>query len=466
MASAKLLVVLSAALLLSLACAQNTTVNSTLLNATAPVNATTPVNTTAPVITPVPVNATVPPAANSTNASLPSNATLAIYRAVRSQGLALLGAISNGNIVGVSNYVTPDVQLVLPNTTAPVLLSNVTTLLPFFTLLTPPAGSNVTVNNVSELYFYVIDSTNVLTVYEVTAGQLGNVFITGFWQLLNSTTSPNGTWAVAYASITPAPNGTFIPQTLPVFAATPNVTINSTAGNITATPLNASIPTNVTIEAAVVAASNGLQGAFSNASLSPANVTSQYFAPFFQVVLPTLKSPTVLNLTDPVIVTFFNLLRGRNATGNAAAQTLVSYKQLNNQSAILTTLVPALPSIGDVYVIQLWQLLNASTGSNTTTGVNTTIPTNTTTAPLARTWQLTFASVNLAPNSAAPGPVVAGAPVSAPAPAPVQAASTEAPISTTANAPAATTSTVAGGPAFAPIASTPTSTPTSTPAST
>lgn len=112
-----------------------------------------------------------------------------------------------------------------------------------------------------------------------------------------------------------------------------------------------------------------------------------------------------------------------------------------------------LAQIGDVYVIQLWQYLNASTGSNTTTGVNTTIPTNTTSAPLARTWQLTFASVNLAPNSAAAGPIAAGAPVSAPAPAPVQATSTEAPAATTANAPAATTSTAAGGPVFAPVPS-------------
>ncbi|GAQ86923.1 hypothetical protein KFL_003200150 [Klebsormidium nitens] len=452
MASAKLLFVLSAALLLSSACAQlNTTANSTLLNGTAPLNATTPVNTTAPVITPVPVNATVPPAANSTNASLPSNATLAVYRAVRSQALALIGAFSAGNFSGVASYLSPDVQLVLPNTTAPVTLNNVTALLPFISLLTPPAGSNVTVNNVSDLYFYTVDSTNVLTVFEATLGQLGNVYITGFWQLLNSTTSPNGTWVVALASMTPAPSGPFISQTLPVFAATPNVTISS---NVTTAPQNTSIPTNLTIEATVVSVSNGLQAAFSNASLSPVNVTSQYFAPFFQVVLPTLPSPTPLNLTDPIILTFFNLLQGRNATGNAAPQTVVSYKQLNNQSAILTTLVPALPSIGDVYVIQLWQLLNASTGSNTTTGVNTTIPTNTTTAPLAQTWQLTFASVNLAPNSAAPGAVVAGAPVSAPgsapAPAPTQGASTEAPAATTANAPAATTSTAAGGPAFAP----------------
>jgi hypothetical protein len=380
-----------------------------------------------------------------------------------------LGAFSNGSFSQVASYVSQDVQLVLPNTTAPVTLTNVTTLLRFVSLLTPPAGSNVTVNNVSDLYFYAVDSTNVLTVFEATLGQLGNVYITGFWQLQNSTTSPNGTWVVALASMAPAPSGPFIPQTLPVFAATPNVTINN---NVTAAPQNTSSPTNVTIEATVVAVSNGLQAAFSNASLSPENVTSQYFAPFFQVVLPTLKSPTALNLTDPVIVTFFNLLRGRNATGNASPQTVVSYKQLNNQSAVLTTLVPGLPAIGDVYVIQLWQLLNASTGSNTTTGVNTTIPTNTTTAPLARTWQLTFASVNLAPNSAAPGPVVGGSPVSAPAPAttqaasteapaptqaasteapaPTQGASTEAPAATTANVPAATTSTVAGGPAFAP----------------
>jgi hypothetical protein len=314
----------------------------------------------------------------------------------------------------------------------------------------------VTVNNVSELYFCVIDSTNVLTVYEIVAGQLGNVYVTGFWQLLNSNTSANGTWAVAYASITPAPSATFVPQTLPVFAATPNVTINSTVvSNITAPPLNTSIPTNATIEAAVVSASNNLQGAFSNASLSPENVTSQYFAPFFQVVLPRLKSPTPLNLTDPVIVTFFNLLRGRNATGTAAAQTLVSYKQLNNEAAILTTLVPALPGIGDVYVIQLWQYLNASTGSNTTTGFNTTIPANATSAPLARTWQLTFASVNLAPNSAAPGPVAAGSPVTAPAPATSQAPSTGAPVATSATAPSATTPTAtptaAGGPTSAPI---------------
>lgn len=55
-------------------------------------------------------------------------------------------------------------------------LANVTTLLPFFALLSPPAGTNVTVNNVSELYFYVVDSTNVVTVYELVAGQ---VSITG-----------------------------------------------------------------------------------------------------------------------------------------------------------------------------------------------------------------------------------------------------------------------------------------------
>ncbi|GAQ86447.1 Protein kinase superfamily protein [Klebsormidium nitens] len=355
MASMQLLqFVLSAALLFSSSCAQQLNPPAIFL-----------------------ANATVLPAADSTNASLPSNAILTIYRAVRSQNLGLLGALLNVNISGLANYLALDVQLVLRNTTAPITLSNVTTLLSFFALLTPPAGSNVTVNNVSELYFYFIDSTNVLTVSQVTAGQLGNVFLTSFWQLLNSTTSPNGTWTVAYVSITPAPSGPFIPQTTPVFAATPNVTIWSTIGSGMATFVNTSIPANVTIEANVIVASIGLQAALSDGNLSPANVANQYFAPFFRVVLPTLPSPTLLNLTDPIIITFFDLLRGRNATGNASPQTVVSYKQLNIQSAILTTLVPALPSIGDVYVIQLWQpsprLGNTSETSDSGLGLGTTV---------------------------------------------------------------------------------------------
>jgi hypothetical protein len=121
--------------------------------------------------------------------------------------------------------------------------------------------------------------------------QLGNVYITGFWQLINSTTSPNGTaWSVGFASMTPAPNGTYVPQALPVFAATPNITLNATV-NSTTTPLNTSLPANASIEAAVIAASTALQGAINNATLSIANVTSQYVARGFQLVLPQTRSP-------------------------------------------------------------------------------------------------------------------------------------------------------------------------------
>jgi hypothetical protein len=52
-----------------------------------------------------------------------------------------------------------------------------------------------------------------------------------------------------------------------------------------------------------------------------------------------------LNLTDPRVLTFFNVLRALNTTGTASGQQVVSYKQLNSEAAILLTSVSGVPSV-------------------------------------------------------------------------------------------------------------------------
>jgi hypothetical protein len=113
MAYVKLLAAVVCTLFVSSASAQNITtpLNGTLLNGTLP-NVTTP--TLPPALNTSIVNTTSP-----VNATV-SNATLAVYQAVKNRSLGLLTAFAAGDIVGVANYVAPDVQLVLPNTSAPI----------------------------------------------------------------------------------------------------------------------------------------------------------------------------------------------------------------------------------------------------------------------------------------------------------------------------------------------------------
>lgn len=51
---------------------------------------------------------------------MPSNGTLAIYQAVKTENDQLVTALLSGNFLAVANFVTTDVQLILPNITSPL----------------------------------------------------------------------------------------------------------------------------------------------------------------------------------------------------------------------------------------------------------------------------------------------------------------------------------------------------------
>jgi hypothetical protein len=62
-----------------------------------------------------------------------------------------------------------------------------------------------------------------------------------------------------------------------------------------------------------------------------------------------------LNLTDPRVLTFFNVLRALNTTGTASGQQVVSYKQLNSEAAILLTSVSGVPSVSGLVNYFRWR---------------------------------------------------------------------------------------------------------------
>eukprot|EP00243_Klebsormidium_subtile_P004452 TRINITY_DN18441_c0_g1_i1.p1 TRINITY_DN18441_c0_g1~~TRINITY_DN18441_c0_g1_i1.p1 ORF type:complete len:390 (-),score=47.88 TRINITY_DN18441_c0_g1_i1:359-1528(-) len=319
----------------------------------------------------------------------PSNATLTVYQAIKVENDKLVQALTGGNFLAVANFVTTDVQLVLPNITSPLTLSNITTLLQFSNKLSPLPGSAGLPAPVDRL-FILIDSNNSITVQELAAGQLGNVFITALWQL-----KPDG-WTVSFADITPADTGAIVNTTTPVFQTTPNATVGANATANTSSVNSTSLP------GAVVLASNAFLAALAAAPLNGsanasaaalANATAPYIAPPTQFVLATLPGPAPLNFSNPVVVHLAQQLK--NNTVNGTAQSFVAYRRLSNVAVLLTSKLFGTALANNVpygaYFTQLWQYLPAV---------------NATTNATASTWQLTYGAVNVGPPGPAPNALV------------------------------------------------------------
>ncbi|GAQ88948.1 hypothetical protein KFL_004720070 [Klebsormidium nitens] len=307
------------------------------------------------------------------NGSLSANESVALFREVQSTNVNLLGYIISGNISGADQFLDPSVQFVVANIAAPLTLpANDTVVANTFALVAPDPNTNVTFQ---EQIFFIIDENNTAYVDVFNTGKPNeNYFLTSAWQKQNST------WRMKFTSIAPAFNGTVVTRTLPeIFVTSSNVTTNVT------TSANATLPANFT-QPAVGNATEKLQAALSNSSISLQNIAEEFFAPQFHLVVPGLYGPIPFNLTVPTFLTFFTLLRARNAT--APPPTAVAYSQLGREAAILTVLVPEVPMIGNAYVVLLWQYLDKSANST----VNA--------APGPR-WLLVLASVNIAPSSQA-----------------------------------------------------------------
>jgi hypothetical protein len=298
-----------------------------------------------------------------------SNATLALYNVVKARNTNLINALVSGDFLSIAKYVTVDVQIVLPNVSTPLTLANISSLLQFAQFLTPTPAAPVTIP--VDLLFKLVDTANVITVQELALGQFGNAYITAVWRFSNVTND----WLVSFGDVVPAPAGPIPNVTLPLFLTTPNATANATA--------NASAANSTSIQRAVISASNGLLAAIGSANESVANATSQYVGPELEIVLATQPSPSAFNVSDPTIIALVQELRSSNSPGGLSGQAVVAYKQFNPTAVFFTSVV--YNAVQNAFFTQLWQYLPSANSTTTTTS-----------------WQLTFASINVAPPGAAP----------------------------------------------------------------
>ncbi|GAQ82967.1 hypothetical protein KFL_001300310 [Klebsormidium nitens] len=320
----------------------------------------------------------------------PTNATLTAYQAIKAENDKLVAALTGGNFLAVANFVTPDVQLVLPNLTSPLTLSNINTLLLFSGRLSPLPGSTGLPEPVDRL-FISIDANNSITVQILAAGQLGNVYITALWRLLSDG------WTVSFADITPADTAPIVNTTMPVYQNAPNVTVGANASATSSTENSTSI------QRAVVSASNAFLAALAAAPLNGstnataaalANATAPYVAPGTEFAIATLPGPAPLNFSDPMVINLAQQVRN-NTAANGTAQSFVAYRQLSNVAVLLTSKLFGTALAYNVaygaYFTQLWQYLPSV---------------NATTNATAPTWQLTYGVVNVGPPGPAPNALV------------------------------------------------------------
>jgi hypothetical protein len=303
--------------------------------------------------------------AGKSSAQVAANATGingTIFPEVQATNFALLGNLRANNFTGAARYLAQDLQLFVANQTGPLTLaSNATAVASTLSIVSDP---NATIT-FSERIFQQVNNYTAAFADVFNAGQPGvNFFYTAVWQKESDLN-----WYLRFASIAPASNATVTTRTLPYIYATPaNATRNSSQPY-----LNATFLANFTTQPAVGGTASKLLADLGNASLSNANITDKYFAPYFQLVLPGTDGPVPLNNTDPTFSGFLSSLRLHNAT--APAPLGVSYLQLSPEAALLTSLVRDVLVFGNVYVIMLWEFLDGTS------------------------WRLSLASLNIAPPS-------------------------------------------------------------------